>query len=98
MSPLKNLYMAFSYNENYRKMPVILECRYHYSSESSCFTFSAVKCFLITSFAVLRRCDFPASRKEGSGAFLALSKEPSLKPTYRGGGFRRTATSSKRRS
>ena len=58
---LKNLYMAFSYNENYRKMPVILECKYHYSSESSYFAFSAIKCFLIISFGVLRRCDFPAS-------------------------------------
>jgi hypothetical protein len=27
---LKNLYMAFSYNDNYRKMSFILEWRYHY--------------------------------------------------------------------
>ena len=89
---LKNLYMTFSYNEKYRKMPVILECRYHYSSESSCFTFSAIKLLFDHLFWCSQEVRVA---KAGIRSLSRPIRGTSLKPTYRGGGFRRTATSSK---
>lgn len=74
MSHLKNLYMAFNHNDNYRKWLFIWNADTIISSESSRFTFLQLSAS-DHLFWVLRRFDFPASRKEGSGTFLALTEE-----------------------
>jgi hypothetical protein len=87
-APPKNLYMAL----NCRKVPFILECRYHYSSESSCFTFLQLSAFESPLFGVLRSSIF-SSAKGGIRNPCCRNRRTSLKQTLPGGGFRRTATS-----
>jgi hypothetical protein len=65
------------------KYPLILECRYHYSSESSCFTF-----LQLSAFNRLFWCSQEVRIAKGGIRNLSHpNRGTSLKPTYQGEGF-----------